>query len=38
MAFLHGAIHDVILRQPPGAERDAAIEATKSAAIAITRA
>ncbi len=38
VAFLHGAIHDVILRQPPGAERGAAIEATKSAAIAITRA
>jgi AcrR family transcriptional regulator len=38
VAFLHGAIHDVILREPPGAERDAAVEATKSAATAITRA
>lgn len=38
VAFLDAAIHDVILRQQPGPGRDAAIEATKSAAIAITRA
>lgn len=38
VAFLDAAIHDVILRQQPGAGRVAAIEATKSAAIAITRA
>jgi AcrR family transcriptional regulator len=38
VAFLDAAIHDVILRQQPGAGREAAIEATKSAAIAITRA
>lgn len=38
VAFLHAAIHDVILRHPPGAARDAAVDSTKSAAIAITRA
>ena len=38
VAFLHAAIHDVILRHPPGARRDAAVDSTKSAAIAITRA
>lgn len=38
VAFLHAAIHDVILRHPPGVGRDAAVDSTKSAAIAITRA
>lgn len=38
VAFLDAAIHDVILREQPGAGREAAIEATTSAAIAITRA
>ena len=38
VAFLHAAIHDVILRHPPGARRDAAVDSTKAAAIAIIRA
>jgi hypothetical protein len=38
VAFLHAAIHDVILRHPPGVGRDAAVDSTKAAAIAITRA
>ncbi|MBU3749198.1 MAG: hypothetical protein FGM52_01880 [Mycobacterium sp.] len=37
VAFLHAAIHDVILRHPPGAGRAAVVDSTKSAAIAITR-
>lgn len=37
VAFLHAAIHEVILRYPPGSGRDAAVEQTKSAAVAITQ-
>lgn len=38
VAFLNAAIHDVILRHPPGAGQDAAVDSTKSAALAIARA